>query len=669
MSAAGAAGGAGLDVDEVFSAYIHQGVGGSTDIDIDNGIDLSTEGGLLWSKPRDDASGHILLDTERYSTPPSTGGWLSSNSTAAESTSGVGSVTTWNTDGFTVKSSGVLNFATQNNVFWTFRKAPKFFDVVTYTGTGANRTISHNLNSDVGFMAIKRRDTTGSWACFHRSLNTTSGEKLNLNSSNALSTNTTFFNSTAPTSTEFTVGTSNNTNASGGTYVAYLFAHNDGDGEFGPNADQDIIKCGTYTGNNSADGPTIDLGFEPQFVFVRRAGTTFGGNWYTFDQSRAALTAIDTNDLYLRFDDSGTEDGSLDYISLRPDGFQVHGTSGHTNTSDPYVYMAIRRGPLAEPTSVTDVFDATAYTANNTDGRIITTGNKVDLLLARNTNNTSSFGFVVGDRVRGSYLANQFSPKYLGTASSAAEGSDSDGLMGFDYPSGFAVGNDSTRRLNYSSYSQIAYTWTRAPSFCDIVCYTGNGTAGRTVSHNLGVAPEMIWVKQRNTSQSWQVYHSGMDATAPEDYYMQINSTAAKADNANRWNDTAPTSSVFTLGSGSGVNGSPDTYIAYLFATLAGISKVGSFSHTNGGGDTNVDCGFSNGSKLVIVKNVDATANWFVWDSERGIVSGNESYLKLNDTTSEISADFIDPLSSGFTMTSSFGNVGLNNYVFYAIAA
>ena len=95
---------------------------------------MSTEGGLLWSKPRNDGSYHILLDTERYSTPPSTGGWLSSNATDAESASGAGSVTTWNTDGFTVKSNGALNFATQNNVFWTFRKAPKFFDSLADNG-------------------------------------------------------------------------------------------------------------------------------------------------------------------------------------------------------------------------------------------------------------------------------------------------------------------------------------------------------------------------------------------------------------------------------------------------------------------------------------------------------------------------------------------------------
>lgn len=660
MAAAGAAGGAGLDVDEVFSADVFSDTVHNSPKTVTNGIDFAGEGGLRIAKRRDASSGWVWTDTTMNSLEV-----LRSNSTNGIDTNEFDAVNTFNSNGFTTGNLSGNNIPWGN---WSFRKAPKFFDVLTYTGTGVNgRTVSHNLGAAPGMIIVKQTSASGEpWYVYHRSLGAT--KRIFLSSNSNVATSDDGFFDTEPTSTEFTVAY-NGTNKSGASYVAYLFAHHNNDGEFGPNADQDVIKCDTYTGNNSADGPTIDLGFEPQFVFVRRAGTTFGGDWYVFDQSRGALTAKDTNDLYVRFNDTGAEDGSLDYISLRPDGFQVHGTSGHTNASDPYIYMAIRRGPLAEPSSVTDVFDATAYTANNTDGRIITTGNKVDLLLARNTNNTSSFGFVIGDRVRGSYLVNQFSPKYLGTASSAAEGSDSDGLMGFDYPSGFAVGNDATRRLNYSSYSQIAYTWTRAPSFCDIVCYTGNGTAGRTVSHNLGVAPEMIWVKQRNTSQSWQVYHSGMDATAPEDYYMQIDTTAAKADNSNRWNDTAPTSSVFTLGSGSGVNGSPDTYIAYLFATLAGMSKVGSFSHTNGGGDTNVDCGFSNGSKLVIVKNVDATSHWYVWDSERGIVSGNEDYLRLNMTSSQVSSDFIDPLSSGFTMKSSFGNVGLNNYIFYAIAA
>ena len=110
---------------------------------------------------------------------------------------------------------------------------------------------------------------------------------------------------------------------------------------------------------------------------------------------------------------------------------------------------------------------------------------------------------------------------------------------------------------------------------------------------------------------------------------------------------------------------SGSTYVAYLFATLAGISKVGTFSHTNGS-STDVDCGFSSGSSFVIVKRTDSTSSWYLWDSARGIVSGNDPYF-IMDTGIEVdNTDYIDPLNSGFQIASGFTT---GTYFFYAIAA
>ena len=106
--------------------------------------------------------------------------------------------------------------------------------------------------------------------------------------------------------------------------------------------------------------------------------------------------------------------------------------------------------------------------------------------------------------------------------------------------------------------------------------------------------------------------------------------------------------------------------VAFLFATLAGISKVGTFSHTNGS-STDVDCGFSSGSSYIIVKRTDSTGDWYVWDSARGIVSGNDPYLALNSTDNPVTnTDLIDPLNSGFQIASGFTT---GNYIFYAIAS
>jgi len=213
-----------------------------------------------------------------------------------------------------------------------------------------------------------------------------------------------------------------------------------------------------------------------------------------------------------------------------------------------------------------------------------------------------------------------------------------------------------------SSTNSNIYSWMfrRAPKFFDVVPYVGTGSA-KTENHNLGVAPEMMWVKLRNyDSEDWAVYYG--DATD----YLKLNTDAATADDNAFWNDTAPTSTVFTVGTQDDVNKSGRYYIAYLFATLAGISKVGTFSHTNGS-STDVDCGFSSGSSFVIAKRTDSTGDWFLWDSTRGIVSGNDPYVVLNSTAAQVTnTDYIDPLNSGFQIASGFTT---GSYMFYAIAA
>jgi hypothetical protein len=118
------------------------------------------------------------------------------------------------------------------------------------------------------------------------------------------------------------------------------------------------------------------------------------------------------------------------------------------------------------------------------------------------------------------------------------------------------------------------------------------------------------------------------------------------------------------------MNGSGYTYVLYLFATLAGVSKVGSYTGT--GADLNVDCGFSAGARFILIKRTDSTGDWYVWDSVRGIAAGNDPYLLLNSTAAEVTnTDYIDPLSSGFTVTATAPaalNASGGSYIFLAIA-
>ena len=191
--------------------------------------------------------------------------------------------------------------------------------------------------------------------------------------------------------------------------------------------------------------------------------------------------------------------------------------------------------------------------------------------------------------------------------------------------------------------------------FFDVVLYDGNGS-NRTINHNLGVVPDMIWIKLRSSTggfaRGWVVTSLHLpNATATNDTTLYLNTNAAEVDEP-IMNDTGPTSTVFTVSTDAFVNNNTSTYIACLFATLAGISKVGTFSHTNGS-STDVDCGFSSGSSLVIVKRTDSTGDWYLWDSARGIVSGNDPYFLMNTQDAEVTnTDYIDTLSSGFQIAS-----------------
>jgi len=633
QAAAGAAGGEALNVEDVFSTYLYEGTGSAQTIT--NGIDLDGEGGMVWLKRRSASESHYLYDTERGTRKA-----IASDNTAAQSTLSLG-LDIFNSDGFRLNVSHTdsgVDFTT-----WTFRKAPKFFDVVTYTGDGtSNRAISHNLNSSVGTIIVKSTSNVTNWMVWHKDL--TTNYLLTLNSTAAQGDYSTVTIHDV-TSTSFQVDNYSMLNASGVTYVAYLFAHNDGDGEFGPDGDADIIKCGSYTGNGSSTGPSIDLGFEPQWLLIKNASGT--GVWWMLDVMRGLVVGGD--DAILTAQGSGAE-YAQNVVSPTPTGFNITSSAGQINTSgDTYIYIAIRRGPMAVPESATDVF--AIDTANSTGNAPpwMYSGWPVDL--GMHTNKT---GYATNARV----VPRLTSPNYLYTSSTSAEIS-ADTTNKFDYMDGYNSGT-------FTSTDFISWMWRRAPSFFDVVAYTGNGTAGRTVSHNLGVAPEMIWVKNRADSDNWEVYHSALTATSS----LRLNTTNDEIVASTRWNNTEPTDTVFTVGTWNTTNGSGDGMIAYLFASLDGVSKVGSY--TGNGSTQTIDCGFSSGARFVLIKRTDSAGNWYVWDTERGIVSGNDSHLLLNTTAAEVTTyDSIDPVASGFAVN----QVGvLNNnesgasYIFYAIA-
>ena len=209
--------------------------------------------------------------------------------------------------------------------------------------------------------------------------------------------------------------------------------------------------------------------------------------------------------------------------------------------------------------------------------------------------------------------------------------------------------------------------WRRAPGYFDVVAYDGDGQEGRELAHNLGVAPEMMWIKRRNEGYNWIAWTDSLEANE----HLYLNTSASKDNSFDFLSNTRPTESVITLSSDFGVNGSGNTFVAYLFATLPGVSKVGSYTGT-GSTPLNVDCGFSNGARFVMIKRVDAAGfDWNVWDSVRGIVAGYDPKLAFNYDSAQYSfADYIDPLSSGFAVSTTGNDLNANGgtYIFYAIA-
>ncbi|NBX51729.1 hypothetical protein EBT25_17780 [bacterium] len=172
-------------------------------------------------------------------------------------------------------------------------------------------------------------------------------------------------------------------------------------------------------------------------------------------------------------------------------------------------------------------------------------------------------------------------------------------------------------------------------------------------------------VKSRSNTTFWIVY----SASLGNNDWLGLNSADAQLGATAMWNTTNPTASVFSLGN-AGTNLSGYTYIAYLFATCPGVSKC--FNFTGTGTTLQIDCGFTNGARFVMIKRTDSTGDWYVWDSARGIISGNDSYLLLNSTAAEVTnTDYIDPYSAGFEISSTAPaaiNANGGSYIGLAIA-
>ena len=420
---------------------------------------------------------------------------------------------------------------------------------------------------------------------------------------------------------------------------------------FGDAGDQNVIKCGSYVGNGSSDGQSIFLGFEPQFIIQKNASANTGGTWNMYDSMRGVVTG--GNDRYFRANTNQTA-GDADLIEFTPTGFNVIGNASNNNGSGvEFIYIAIRRsdGYCGKPPELgnqafTPVFgsaNAPLFKANN---------HVVDFTLQKNSNfATQSADWNLTSRLT--------SGKLLKTNSFDAESSNQ--YQVFDYQSG-------TSSFTGGSGIRFGWLWKRNAGM-DVICYEGTHVNNLNVSHSLNAVPEMMIIKNREAQENWAVYHKGLNGgTNPQNYFIWLNSDGPETDHHEWWNDTAPTSTHFTVGTHESVNPSQQSMIAMLFRSVSGISAVGSYSGSGSTGNSQ-NIGFQ--PRFLIIRRASVKSNgtgddWFVFDS----VNGFDKYLILNKNQQRYSQTYVNVSSTGFSLVSDYASTNESgaNYIYYAHA-
>jgi hypothetical protein len=438
-------------------------------------------------------------------------------------------------------------------------------------------------------------------------------------------------------------------NANGDGYVAYVFAHNAGG--FGLTGTDNVISCGSFTTDGSGNA-SVTLGYEPQWVMYKTASAT--GNWQMADSMRGMIASGEN--ALLRANLSVAEAAAFSgTIAPNATGFSIPSGAVFSTT---YIYIAIRRGPMKVPTTGTSVLNLSARTGNANAGAGIGAG-FTDLIITKDTAGSAIWAWT--DRLRGRILE-------LNSSTANAETAYANDVTGFDRMDGVFLGTGAGGQVNSIGTPYINYLMRRAPGYFDEVCYTGDGGTGtRTINHNLTVPAELLIIKDRSVGGAdWMVGSTPLGWTK----FLNLNNTNLES-TSDVFADTAPTSSVFSVRKASGsVNETNRNFVAYLFATCPGVSKVGGYTGT--GTTQTINCGFTGGARFVLIKASSATGGWYVWDSARGIVAGNDPYLLLNSTAAEVTTtDWVDTAASGFELSNAGGNLANSNgvsYIFLAIS-
>jgi len=315
-----------------------------------------------------------------------------------------------------------------------------------------------------------------------------------------------------------------------------------------------------------------------------------------------------------------------------------------------------------------DYFNTKLYTGNGSTQTISGVGHQPDMTWVKVRSETG--GHRLADAVRG-YT------KYIFPNGTDAEGTNSNNITSWN-SDGFALGNGS---INENTRTYASWNWkangagssntdgsitstvsANTTAGFSIVSWTGNSTSGATVGHGLGVVPKMIIVKTTARTGNWVTYHHTLGATK----YLELNNTGAVGTSTAAWNDTSPTSSVFSLGSWSNTNDNGYGMIAYCFAEKTGYSKFGSYVGNNNADGTFVYTGFK--PAWIMIKQTSDTNQWFIFDNKRKTFNPETLYIQANTSDGDNAFTSLDFTSNGFKFLTS--NAAFNNgsYIYMAFA-
>ena len=649
FSAGGAISGSGSGispyVDDNFKVINYLGTGAARTIETDGLTGLNTTGCMIW------IFGHANTNNSIYDTNIGVGNYINPATTAVQ-TADTQAVTAFTSTGFSLGTSARVNTSGVYYYAYVFKRSPtSVMDMLAFNANGSSTTVSHGLGAMPGMIILKRYSGTAqNWMVWHQSRPT--NKVFFLNSAEDGSVQSTAF--TSVTSTSFTFGSYIDTQG-GANYVAYVFPTNSN------------VVCSGYTGNGSTTGPSVNVGFEPGFTLNRT--TTYAGTayWCFQDKLRGFTSVVSAsgtaNPAYLH--PGGGVNNLASYGTVQ-NGFKVQSSAQNFNfnTAD-YMFMAIRQTnkPASElPTS--GFFNTLRNSAiSNTSPRselFSNIGFDPDMVLFKSVG-SNTLGFI-HNRDELNTVGTVAYSRDLGASNNAVNDA-----AGFYFDRHHAV----TYGGALSAAAFQGYFFKKTVGFFDITTYVSPGSP-MTVPHNLGAVPELMIIRSATGADTWQVYFAALGNTSR----LLLNVNDAVATGVSTWNSTTPTSTNFYVGdfiTPSATCASGTSYLAYLFASVPGKVKIGSYTG-NGAANQNIDCGFSTGARFVLAKPSTTTANWYVCDTTQGINAGADGYwqaqaaLAMTGTGSGV--DLIDTYSAGFSVTNVGSGLNENGhtYVYMAIA-